>query len=68
MFPKGSVGMCCLSGVRTVTCPHLDDAPYFRGSVVVLGVLIGDAERLNMRVTDRDGHVVGPLVGTHPSS
>ena len=50
----------------TVTLPLTSDAPYFRGSVVVLGVLVGDAERLNIRVTDRDGTTSPPLVESPP--
>ena len=54
-LPDGFCGRVLPAGVRTVTIPLVDDAPYFRGSVVAVGVLIGDAERLNLRVTDRDG-------------
>ena len=64
--PEGFCGQVLPVGVRTVTIPLVDDAPYFRGSIVVVGVLIGDAERLNLRVTDRDGAVSGPLVVNPP--
>jgi hypothetical protein len=65
-LPEGFCGQVLPVGVRTVTIPLVDDAPYYRGSIVVVGVLIGDAERLNLRVTDREGAVSGPLIVDPP--
>ncbi len=41
-------------------------APYFRGSVVQLGVLVGDSTRLDLAVTGRDGTTSGHLVTDPP--
>ena len=64
--PKGFCGSVVPVGVRSVTLPLKESAPYYRGSRVVLGVLVGDAERLNISVTGRDGTTWGPLVEDPP--
>lgn len=64
--PAGFCGSVVPVGVRSVTIPLKESAPYFRGSRVLLGVLVGDAERLNISVTGRDGTTWGPLVEDPP--
>jgi len=64
--PEGFCGRVVPVGVRSVSLPLQETAPYFRGSMVVLGVLVGDAERLNISVTGRDGSMSGPLVENPP--
>ncbi|MGL4178808.1 MAG: hypothetical protein ACRCSN_22355 [Dermatophilaceae bacterium] len=64
--PEGFCGRVLDVGVRSATFVLTDDAPYYRGSAVVLGILVGDAERLNIRVTDQDGRTSGPLVQDPP--
>jgi hypothetical protein len=64
--PEGFCGLVLPVGQRTATVDLMEDAPYYRGSAVVLGILVGDAERLNMRVTDRDGIESAPLVANPP--
>ncbi|MGL5861840.1 MAG: hypothetical protein ACRCY9_11365, partial [Phycicoccus sp.] len=64
--PEGFCGRVLGVGVRSATFTLTEDAPYYRGSAVVLGILVGDAERLNIRVTDREGRTSEPLVPDPP--
>ena len=64
--PRGSAALVVPVGVRSVTLPLKESAPYYRGSRVMLGVIVGDAERLNISVTGRDGTTWGPLVEDPP--
>ena len=64
--PAGFCGYVVPVGVPSVTIPLREPAPYFRGSSVMLGILVGDAERLNISVTGRDGSSSGPLVDNPP--
>ena len=64
--PEGFCGRVLPEGERSVVLPLTSPAPYFRGSAVRLGILVGDAERLNVRVTGRDGDTTGPLVDDPP--
>ena len=64
--PEGFCGYVIPVGVRSATLPLEQAAPYFRGSMVNLGILVGDAERLNVSVTGRDGSTSSPLVEDPP--
>jgi hypothetical protein len=64
--PDGFCGLVVPVGERSATLPLTRAAPYYRGSMVQLGVLVGDAERLNIWVTGRDGRRSGPLVQEPP--
>lgn len=64
--PEGFCGYVVPVGERSLTIGLAEDAPYFRGSVVQLGILVGDAERLNVRVVGRDGTTSAPLVQDPP--
>jgi hypothetical protein len=64
--PDGFCGFVVPVGQRSLTIPFDDAAPYYRGSMVELGILVGDAERLNLRVTGRDGETSGLLVEDPP--
>ncbi|MGL5816763.1 MAG: hypothetical protein ACRCYR_04310 [Phycicoccus sp.] len=64
--PEGFCGRVLGVGTRSATFVLTEDAPYYRGSVVVLGILVGDAERLNVRVADREGRISEPLVRDPP--
>lgn len=64
--PEGFCGLVIPVGTRSATLPLQPAAPYFRGSMVTMGVLVGDAERLNISVTGRDGSTSAPLVEDPP--
>ncbi|WP_299445415.1 hypothetical protein [uncultured Phycicoccus sp.] len=64
--PEGFCGFVVPVGQRSLTIPFDDAAPYYRGSMLELGVLVGDAERLNLRVTGRDGATSDLLVEDPP--
>lgn len=64
--PDGFCGHVLPVGQRELTIPFRADVPYYRGSVVQLGLLVGDAERIDVRVTGRDGTTSEPLVGEPP--
>ncbi len=64
--PDGFCGAVLDGGEQSITLALPDPAPYYRGSIVTLGLLVGDATRLNVIVTDRDGTVSPPLVQNPP--
>ena len=64
--PDGFCGYVVPAGERSLRIPLDEAAPYFRGSLVQLGILVGDAERLGVRVVGRDGTVSPPLVPDPP--
>lgn len=64
--PDGFCGLVIPVGSRSATLPLQQVAPYYRASMINLGVLVGDAERLNISVTGRDGSTSGPLVEDPP--
>ncbi len=64
--PPGFCGVVVPVGQRSVSIRFDAPVPYYRGSMVELGVLVGDAERLNLRVTGRDGARSGLLVEDPP--
>ena len=64
--PKGFCGWALPTGEQVLTIDLPRAAPYFRGSVVQLGLLAGDSTKLNVEVTGRDGASSGPLVTDPP--
>ncbi len=64
--PDGFCGAVLNEGEQSITLPLADPAPYYRGAIVTLGLLVGDATRVNVVVTDRDGAVSEPLVQDPP--
>lgn len=53
-------------GTQTLDVPLVRPAPYYRGSLLLVGVIVGDATRLDLAVTDRDGRVTQHLTADHP--
>ncbi|WP_404347922.1 hypothetical protein LG324_11265 [Phycicoccus jejuensis] len=53
-------------GVQSLDVPLVEPAPYYRGSLLLVGVIVGDATRLDLGVTDRDGRVTEHLAADHP--
>jgi len=64
--PEGFCGAVLQEGTQSLTLPMPEAAPYYRGAIVTVGGLVGDATRLNVTVTDRDGTVSEPLVQDPP--
>lgn len=62
--PEGFCGLVLPVGSQGATLQLSREAPFFRGSIVTLGVIVGDATKLNLSVMGRDGRVHGPLVST----
>ncbi|MEO5608579.1 MAG: hypothetical protein ABIQ61_02360 [Ornithinibacter sp.] len=65
-IPDGFCGAVLEEGEQSRTLPLPKAAPYYRGSIVALGLLVGDATRLNITVTDRDGMTSRPLIDNPP--
>ena len=61
--PSGFCGFAIPRGETSVTIPLGTPAPYYRGSMVQLGVLAGDAVRLDVVITDRQGWSSGRILG-----
>lgn len=65
-IPDGFCGRGLPVGVRSTRLELTSAASYYRGSIVSVGLLVGDAVRLDLSVVDRDGRVHGPLVDDPP--
>lgn len=64
--PEGFCGWALPAGTQQATITLPAAAPYFRGSVVQLGVLVGDSTKLDLAVKGRDGSTSGHLVTDPP--
>lgn len=62
--PEGFCGLVLPARTQRARLVLTADAPYYRGSIVVVGLLVGDATRVNVSVESRDGHTSGPLITT----
>lgn len=64
--PGGFCGKGLPAGEQSVSLPLDANASYYRGSIISVGLLVGDAVRINLSVVDDHGQSHGPLVAQPP--
>ncbi|HPK11557.1 MAG TPA: hypothetical protein PLP55_02660 [Phycicoccus elongatus] len=65
-IPGGFCGVGIPEGRQSATVNLPSPAQYYRGSIITVGLLAGDATRINLTAIGSDGVVRGPLVSSPP--